>query len=69
MPLHTILFNKHYWNINKIVDWLYKHNIQPIKEAREQKNFIRTRIRDPSLFKSFYTVKIPNHIELIIGKY
>jgi|FreactcultureFD7_1027221.scaffolds.fasta_scaffold00627_16 hypothetical protein len=69
MSLHTVLFNKYYWNINSIVDWLYEHNIQPIKGAREQENYIRTRIRDPKLFKSFYTVKIPKqHIQLVIGR-
>jgi len=70
MPLHTVLFNKYYWDINSIVDWLYKHNIIPIKSARETTNYIRTRIRPPELFKSFYTIKLPKeHIELVIGRY
>jgi hypothetical protein len=67
--LHTILFDRNYYNVDDIVDWLYKHNIKPIKKMHIQKNYIRTRIKSPKLFSSFYTVKLPEHIQLVIGRY
>ena len=35
--LHTILFDRDYYDIDDIVDWLYKHNIEPIKKMHIQK--------------------------------
>jgi hypothetical protein len=51
-----------------IVDFLYKHNLKPIKGIDlYQPNYYRVRIIDPKEFKSFSTKVLPNGIHLILG--
>jgi hypothetical protein len=71
--IHTILFPKAKYNINEIINFLHKYKLVPTEKAlgnlRETKNFYRTRIRDPALFKSFSTQMLPSGIEIVIGYY
>lgn len=69
--IHSVAFDRDFWTEARANRWLSKHNLYPIKRADYwQKNWIRYRIVDPSLFKSFITKKLKDdHINLIIGFY
>jgi hypothetical protein len=71
--IHTILFPKDKYKIDDIIDFLYRNKLVPTRKAhgniRTTKNFYRTRIRDPALFKSFSTKVLASGIEIVIGYY
>ena len=65
--IHSVAFPRTF-TINMIVDFLYKHNLKPIKGIDlYQPNYYRVRIIDPKEFKSFSTKVLPNGIHLILG--
>ena len=66
--IHSVAFPKSY-TVKQMVDFLYKHNLNPIKGIDDyyQPNYHRVRIIDPSKFKSFSTKILNNGIHLIIG--
>ena len=70
MEIQAVLFPKGTW-VDDMYDWLASHDLRPLKQPRETKNFVRFRIRDPKEFKHFYTQKTYDQkrgmIELVVG--
>ena len=64
--IQAVLFNKK-WTLINAINWLLHNKLIPIKQPHYTKNFIRFRIHSPSEFSRFFTKKLPNGIELIIG--
>lgn len=67
MPVHSVLFDNKKWLVSEARKWLKEHNLKPIKPVHKTVNFHRYRIVDPKEFSSFYTKKLPDGIELVIG--
>lgn len=73
--IQALAFPKSSFNESKIVNWLYRHNMIPLKKVdkKQRKNFYRVRItppRDKNGLERYkhYTTKILNDgVELIIG--
>ena len=65
--LQAILFDNKKWSDSDAKKWLDGHNYKPIKEFHHTTNFIRVRINPPCKTKpnDYYTVKLPNSIELV----
>ena len=65
--LQAIIFDNKKWDHKSANEWLNKHHYIPIKELHETTNFIRARINKPCARKpnNYYTVKLPNSIEMI----
>ena len=56
------------WTEQRIINWLYKHQIKPMKHIDKNfPNFYRIRITDPKQYKKFYTKILKDNVELIIG--
>lgn len=54
MPVQAILFDNKKWTEIKAKKYLKDRDIIPIKPVHKTTNFLRYRLQDPSLFKSFY---------------
>lgn len=67
MLIHTIAFDKDKWTTDTARKWLKDHNYTPIKRVHKTENWLRYRIRDPAMFKSFITKKENNGINIIFG--
>lgn len=66
--IQAILFKKNYYNSYSARKYMKKHKFKPIKRVHKTKNFLRYRLKNPSIFNSFITIKINNNkIHLIIG--
>ena len=50
----------------KLLNWMRKHNIIPIKKAHKIGEQIRYRIKKPDLTKSYSTIVLPNRIHLVV---
>jgi len=64
--VQSILFDKNYWSIRNIVDFLYDHNFHPIKNMHITGKYYRVRIRPPLKSKSYRTKKIEDGLKFII---
>lgn len=67
-PIQAIIFDKHYWTPKEASRWLHNNKYYPIKKEHETKNYFRYRIHNPKIFKKFITKRLPDHIELILGR-
>ena len=67
MSIQSVIFDKNYWKIASARKWLKEHDMVPIKPVHITTNFYRFRIREPT-FDIYNTKKLPNHIELILGR-
>lgn len=65
--IQSIIFEKNKWSNKTAKKWLRDNMYSPIKPVHATSNFLRFRLHNPELFKSFITKKLPNGIELIIG--
>lgn len=65
--IHAVIFNKFMWSTLGAKVWLRHHNLEPIKQMRETKNYYRYRIRDPKKYSHFSTINTDAGIKLIIG--
>jgi len=54
---------------SQIIDFLYKHQYEPIKPMRIEGNYYRVRLEQPEQFKRYTTKILPDGIHLIIGYY
>lgn len=66
--IHTVLFNKRYWSVDKAKKWLLEQGLIAPK-VRETAHFYRFRQIDPKYFKSFSTIEATPTIRLVIGYY
>lgn len=64
--VQSILFDKNYWNIRNIVDFLYDHDFEPIKGMHITNNYYRVRIKHPLKNKSYRTKNISEGLKFII---
>lgn len=64
--IQAILFNKD-TPIDDIVDFLYKHNIIPLKAIHETQGYKRVRINDPKKYKNMRIKEINDKIKFILG--
>lgn len=67
MLIHTIAFDNKKWTPTAARKWLSDHNEKAIKPVHKTTNWLRYRIRDPNIFKSFVTKKYDNGINIIFG--
>ena len=67
--VQSVIFKKSAWTEPKARDWLKKHNYDSEGKIHITEEYIRFRQRSPSDFKKsgYYTVNLPNNVELIIG--
>ena len=65
--IHSVLFDDKMYTTAEARKWLKKHNLKPIKIVHHTENYLRYRIKDPSLFKSFITKEIKPGIKFVIG--
>lgn len=65
--IQAILFDNKKWLTSEARKWLHSHGYKPIKKVHTTHNFHRYRLADPEQFKSFYTKKLSDGIELVIG--
>lgn len=66
--VHTVLFKKRYWTVERAKRWLAEHGLISPK-VHETANFYRFRQIDPKKFKSFSTIDIQPTIKYVIGYY
>lgn len=66
ITVQSILFDKNYWNIRKIADFLYQYNFNPIKKIHVTEKYFRVRIKKPLKNKSYRTKKIKDGLKFII---
>lgn len=62
--LHAILFPKLLFSPKTAREWLKSHNYNFIHN-RQTKNIYRFRIREQIKGMKFYTIKLPNGIEMV----
>lgn len=65
--IHSIIFESSKFTSTSARKWLKDHKYTPIKRVDKTTNYLRYRIRDPSLFKSFITKEISPGIKFVIG--
>lgn len=67
--IQAVTFNKKHWTTKLANEYIRKHKWKPIKRVHRTKSYLRYRLIDPKIFRSFITLKLKNHINLIIGIY
>lgn len=67
MLVHSIIFDNKLYTPDIARKWLKEHNYKPIKHVDKTKNYLRYRIRDPTLFKSFVIKEITHGIKFVFG--
>lgn len=65
--VQSVLFDKRFWDEKRARAWLKEHNFKFKNKIDITDNFLRFRQFSPKKFKNYFTRKIYNHIELIIG--
>ena len=65
--LQTVLIPKSSFTLVKAKAWLKKHGI-PAPKVDSATNFYRFRQASPSAKADYYTVKLPNGVELVYMK-
>lgn len=68
MKVQSIIFDKSYWNVTESRKWLRAHNYVYNGKVDTTKNFHRFRQSRPVKGSTYYTVTLPNRIELVITK-
>jgi hypothetical protein len=64
--VQAILFDKDYWNVKLIVDFLHEHKFKPIKKMHITDQYYRIRIRNPLKTKRYRTKEIMPGLKFII---
>lgn len=67
MTIQAVLFDKNKWTTVEARNYLKKHRYVPIKYVHKTNDYLRYRLQDPDLFKSFITKDLGNGIKLVIG--
>lgn len=67
MLVHSVIFDNTIYDTTHARAWLKKHKYYPIKRVDVTANYLRYRIRDPKMFKSFVTKDITHGIKLVLG--
>lgn len=67
MLIHSIIFDNKLFSTTEARKWLTEHDYQPIKRVDKTINYLRYRIRDPKLFKSFVTKEVTPGIKFVFG--
>jgi hypothetical protein len=68
VKIQSIIFDKRNgWTPFYSKRWLARNKKFPIKKVHKTLNFLRYRLQDPDLFKSFRLKKIGDGIELVLG--
>lgn len=65
--IQALLFDKHYYNINDVNDYLKNHNLKKLKPYHITDNYIRVRLIDPNKFTHYFTLEKKKGIKMIIG--
>ena len=65
--LQTVLFPKNKYTVQSAIRWLINHKYTSQK-VDITGNFYRFRQRTPISYGAYYTVKLPNGIELVYEK-
>jgi hypothetical protein len=66
--IQSILIPKNLFTLEQAKNWMKKNNF-PILKVHETNKYYRFRQQTPETFNKYYTKKIKNEIELIIGLY
>lgn len=67
MLVHSIIFDNKLFSPTTARKWLTEHDYKPIKHVDKTSNYLRYRIRDPKLFKSFVTKEVTHGIKFVFG--
>ena len=65
--IQALLFDKKYFNLKNSLKWLKIHKYTPIKPPHITDNYIRFRLNDPKLFKSFRFIEFGKGVSAIYG--
>ena len=64
----AIIFNKNLYTLNDAKKFIKKHDLKPIKEVHQTKNYYRFWLSEPDPIKFWYVTKtIAKGIKIIIG--
>lgn len=63
--IHAVHFSKDLFDKHTSLQWLFEHNIIPIKKAHMGKNMIKYRIKKANKNKKFYSKYITDGILFI----
>lgn len=64
--IQAILFDRRYWNIKEINDFLYDHNLTPIKQIHMTPRYYRARLKEPRKDRKYRTKIIKPGLKFII---
>ena len=67
MDIQAIIFPKNLFTELEANKFLDKKGVKKIKPFHITENYIRARIKNPILFKSFRTITLPNEVKIIYG--
>lgn len=67
MEVHSIIFDNKKFDTTAARNWLRMYGYMPIKHVDKTKNYLRYRIRDPKLFKSFVIKEITDGVKFVFG--
>ncbi len=65
--IQSIRFNREYFTPGKSRKYLKEHGLKPIKKMHTTKGFYIFRLLEPNQYKKYFTKKLNNEINLIIG--
>ena len=64
MGLHSVKFPLKKFNNDSSLEWLNEHNIKPIKQGHNTKNYIQYRIKQKTRNQKYYSKKLKNGVIL-----
>jgi len=67
--IQALGFPKDTFKKKDVVDFLYRHQMKPLKKIREEGHYYRVRLTDPRPYKKYITKISPDNIHFIIGFY
>lgn len=66
VEIQSVLFSKKYYTKDKAMNFLKRHNLEPIKDVHETDEYLRYRQNEPNPKKQYYTIKIKKGIKFVM---
>lgn len=67
MVVQSVIFNKYYYTLPQMLEWLEKYNYLNVKRVDITKNYFRFRQSEPKKNRKYRIYKIPNEeIKLVL---
>lgn len=67
--IESVLFDTRYWDKSRAKEWLYDHDMHPIKPLEVTRRFIHARLKVPGEFERLRIKHTTRGIEFVIGFY